>query len=387
MAPVEEKQDLHLELYHKKFLLKTTDVPGIDKAKLQASILETISQHDLAPVYVHIAGELGWTVDQAKLAAMKQKNAAKLEELEAKIKDAQENLGETEVRDALHAKADYLALIGDKEAAVEAYAATEAKTAGSGNKMDLVFSQIRLFMSLDEWHGVKKLLARVQTLCDNGGDWERKNKLKVYQAVFAMYSRDLKQAALLFQDAIATFTATELFTYTQLISYAVITSVVSLDRVTLKAKVVDSPEVLTVIDQVPHLPEFLAALYQCRYKDFFKAFAEIITLVKSDPYLATHTRYFVREVRVRAYTQFLESYKSVTLSSMAAAFDVTPEFVDAEVSELIVGGRLNAKIDKVSGVIETCRPDARSALYAESLKKGDLLLNRIQKLSKVIDME
>jgi 26S proteasome regulatory subunit N7 len=94
-------------------------------------------------VYVHIAGELGWPVDQAKVAAMKQKNAAKLEELEAKIQDAQENLGETEVRDALHAKADYLALIGDKEAAVAAYAATEAKTAGSGNKMDLVFSQIR----------------------------------------------------------------------------------------------------------------------------------------------------------------------------------------------------------------------------------------------------
>ncbi len=74
---------------------------------------------------------------------MRAKNAEKLAELEAKIKDAEENLGETEVRDALHAKADYLAAIGDRDAAVKAYAATEAKTAGSGNKMDLVFSQIR----------------------------------------------------------------------------------------------------------------------------------------------------------------------------------------------------------------------------------------------------
>lgn len=30
---------------------------------------------------------------------------------------------------------------------------------------------------------------------------------QVYQALFAMYSRDLKQAALLLQEAIATFTA------------------------------------------------------------------------------------------------------------------------------------------------------------------------------------
>lgn len=33
------------------------------------------------------------------------------------------------------------------------------------------------------------------------------------------------------------------------------------------------------------------------------------------------------------------------------------------------------------------RPDAKAALYTDSLKKGDLLLNRIQKLSKVVDME
>ncbi len=82
-------------------------------------------------------------MDQAKLAEMRSKNTAKLTELEDKIKDAEENMGETEVRDALHAKADYLASIGDREAAIKAYAATEAKTAGSGNKMDLVFSQIR----------------------------------------------------------------------------------------------------------------------------------------------------------------------------------------------------------------------------------------------------
>lgn len=148
---------------------------GIDRAKLQQEILDTCFSHgefwcglgaprsrpsapfahltpislsgfqtsDLAPIYEHVASELGLPVDQAKLAAMKEKNAAKLAELEDKIKDAQENLGETEVRDALHAKADYLSDIGDKEAAVKAYAATEEKTAGSGNKMDLVFHQIR----------------------------------------------------------------------------------------------------------------------------------------------------------------------------------------------------------------------------------------------------
>lgn len=43
----------------------------------------------------------------------------------------------------MRAKADYLAKIGDKGAAVKAYAATESKSAGSGPKLDLVFSLLR----------------------------------------------------------------------------------------------------------------------------------------------------------------------------------------------------------------------------------------------------
>lgn len=57
-----------------------------------------------------------------------------------------------------------------------------------------------------------------------------------------------------------------------------------------------------------------------------------------------------------------------------------------EISRFIASGRLNAKIDKVSGVLETNRPDAKNALYQSTIKQGDLLLNRIQKLSRVIDL-
>lgn len=98
---------------------------------------------DLAPIYEHLCALLGWPVDAAQLTSMREKNAAKLQELDAKLADAEANMGEQEVRDALLARAEHLAALGDKEAATAAFAATEAKTAGVGNKMDLVFSQIR----------------------------------------------------------------------------------------------------------------------------------------------------------------------------------------------------------------------------------------------------
>jgi PCI domain len=67
----------------------------------------------------------------------------------------------------------------------------------------------------------------------------------------------------------------------------------------------------------------------------------------SDRYFAQHAQYLVKELRILAYTQFLDAYKSVVLSSMAAVFGVTVPFMDAELSRFIAAGRLNAQIDKV----------------------------------------
>lgn len=50
--------------------------------------------------------------------------------------------------------------------------------------------------------------------------------------------------------------------------------------------------------------------------------------IKLDRYLYPHFRYYMREVRTVVYSQFLESYKSVTIEAMAKAFGVTVEFID-----------------------------------------------------------
>ena len=77
---------------------------------------------------------------------------------------------------------------------------------------------------------------------------------------------------------------------------------------------------------------------------------------------------------------------SVMLSSMAASFGISVSLLDAELSRFIAAGRLNAKIDKVGDIVETRRPDKKNAQYHEIIKKGDLLLNQVQKLVRAIDV-
>lgn len=98
---------------------------------------------DLAPIYEHLCKDLGWKVDTQRLVRMQKANEEQLRELDAKIKDAEDNLTETDVRDACLAKAEYLTSIGDRAGAAEGYKTTEEKTPGVGNKIDMVFSRMR----------------------------------------------------------------------------------------------------------------------------------------------------------------------------------------------------------------------------------------------------
>lgn len=369
------------------FLAKTPDPVGQVGDQLKQEILDLIFENNMAPMYEKLCSELNLSVDSTALDRMSVANKSRLEELDAALKVAEENAGDMEVRDSLQAKADYLASIFDRQGAAAAYNVTETKTAGAGPKMDLVFSMLRLELSLGQWHSVKDLIDKAKQLCDKGGDWERKNRLRVYEAVFAMANRQFNRAAQLFLDAIPTFTANELMSYEQCVFYTIVLAPITLDRPDLKGKVIDSPEILAVIDVLPHARQFLHSLHGCSYADFFKAFASLCDAVRSDRYLFPHIRYWMREVRVAAYCQFLEPYRSVTLDAMASSFGVGSEFLDSELSDFIVAGRIPAKIDRVSGVVETNRPDAKNALYQQSIKHGDLLLTRLQKLSKIVDVE
>lgn len=71
---------------------------------------------------------------------------------------------------------------------------------------------------------------------------------------------------------------------------------------------------------------------------------------------------------------------------MANAFGVSTDFIDKELSNFIYAGKISCKIDKVSGVIESNRPNRKGELFNNSIKAGDLLLNRIQKLARGLDI-
>uniref|UniRef100_A0AAV1UXS7 PCI domain-containing protein n=1 Tax=Peronospora matthiolae TaxID=2874970 RepID=A0AAV1UXS7_9STRA len=377
----------NMQLSQLLFLLQhATHATHATDETVKQQLLDLIQQHDMAPFYRLVCDTFQWPINATLEAAMRDKNAQELAQLNDQLADAEQNLGDIEVLEALLAKARLFSRIGDKDKALEAFAVASEKPQSINQKILVTLHVIRIGLFFSDLELVEKNIKKATVLIDEGGDWDRRNRLKVYEGCYLLMARDLKKASKLFQESVATFTATELMPYNTMVFYCVITCVLGMSRVDLKKKIVDSPKILAVIKEIPFLADFLSGIYDCNYKKFFTAMVDIQPYILRDKYLSTHSRYLYRELRVLAYAQFLEAYRSVTIASMAAAFGVSIEFLDTELARFIAAGRLNAKIDKVAGVIETNRPDAKNAQYQEAIKKGDLLLNRIQKLARVINV-
>ncbi|VDM04929.1 unnamed protein product [Schistocephalus solidus] len=208
--------------------------PAAKRASLITEIMCVVKEENMTPYYKHVCKQLHLNVDQALVDQMQAANVEKLKELDEKIKNAEKNEGETEIRESMLAKAHYLSKIGNK-----------------------VLCLSRFFMTY------------FFSLIEEGGDWDRRNRLKVYRGLHSLSVRDFDSAAKHFLDAVATFTSYELMDYKSFIIYTVLTAMIALKRQDLRSKVINGSEVQEVLHSLPAVKEYLDSLFECRYADFF----------------------------------------------------------------------------------------------------------------------
>jgi 26S proteasome regulatory subunit N7 len=361
--------------------------------------------------------------DEALYNELRADNEKELQAIQEEEDKAVEQEGETEVQAAQAKRAELYARIGDKQKALDEFEKLLEKTSILGTKIDIVLALVRIALFFDDKALVKKNVDRAQQLVESGGDWDRRNRLKAYQGLHLLTVRSHNLAAPLLLDSLSTFTSAELCPYSGLVVYATLAGAVSLPRRDFKSKVVDAPEIRAVfgadssedrlsalggrasagpggldeemaddnatvnprptavnlttlasgsasaeaqaaaeptIDFSP-LASMIQSLYSGDYSAFFKALATVEqSFLSKDRYLYEHKSWFVREMRLRAYSQLLQSYKVVGLESMANSFGVSVDWLDRDLAPFIASQRLPGSIDRVKGVIETQRSDDKN---------------------------
>lgn len=163
---------------------------------------------------------------------------------------------------------------------------------------------------------------------ESAPDWETKNKLKVCKGLYLISRRKFSEAAPLLVDALTTFNDAAFISFKDLVRFTAISAMLILDRPSIATKLVKSPEVLEVLDEIPFMKDYINSLYNCRYKEFFAALASMEGDLMKNWLFAPHTQYVIKEMRIRAYTQMLQSYKSLSIQTMAQSFGVSNDFID-----------------------------------------------------------
>ena len=414
----------------------------------QAHILRRTSSINSPSIVGVLGGNTDTTVelpwDEKLYEELKASNEEELATIQKEEEEAEERAGETEVQSARGKRAEFYARIGDKEKAIEEFEKLFDKTGILGTKIDIVLAIIRLGLFFDDKLLVKKHIDRASALVESGGDWDRRNRLKAYQGIHLLTIRAHAQAAPLLLDSLSTFTSTELCPYSSLVVYATLAGSVALQRKDFKQKVVDAPEIRAVFgteansntlsaltDTSPEemdaestngssavpkagaavnlttlasgsataeaqaqaepqidfrpLATMIQSLYTGTYTSFFTALASVEqNFLSQDRYLYEHKSWFVREMRLRAYSQLLQSYKIVSLESMAKSFGVSVDWLDKDLAPFIAGQRLLCVIDRVRGVIETQRSDDKNKQYHDVVRQGDGLITKLQKYGQVV---
>jgi 26S proteasome regulatory subunit N7 len=177
-----------------------------------------------------------------------------IKKLNAKIEEAKEQQGDVEVRDAILDKAVFLKEEAkDYPEAERVFREAYAKSGGASKKMEILFEIMLMNIEKFDIDGLKKDVNQCKVLVDEGADWDKKNKLKIFEGVYCMLIRDLNRAADLFISSIATFTCLELMSYRDFVFYTVVTAMVTQERKMIRKEVVHSPDILAVIRDIPFL--------------------------------------------------------------------------------------------------------------------------------------
>ena len=174
------------------FILTTPSLSA-QHASARSKLQEALVADEMAPYYKLIASlDLGLTVDLTTLEA---KNKESLESIATALTSAESTEGETEISDALRNKANYLTRIGERELAVAAQELALEKSSAIGARIDICLTLVRLGMFWGDEGLVKTWLEKTEKLIDEGGDWDRRNRLKVYKGVQKVGVRDFKVSA------------------------------------------------------------------------------------------------------------------------------------------------------------------------------------------------
>nr|XP_012154378.1 PREDICTED: 26S proteasome non-ATPase regulatory subunit 6-like [Megachile rotundata] len=321
-----------------KIWFKMTLKEHRNEEDLKTKFLDMVTQGNMTKYYENACKEFDWKIDDELLDTMKKANEVTWQELRLPDSSGVEDSEKQSWRKEL----EFFCQIGDLERAADtANQILKDESNSFSARVEAAFGLFRIAYIKNDVGQMGKMIAQLTHFMEGsytcGSDWCSRNKLKVYEAVYCLATRNFSRTASLLLDCIPTFESYELLPFKDVVEYTILSGIISFSRSDFESHFNNNGLLQqALLTESPRYREFFYFLYDCHYGEFFRSLAWIESELRANPLFHPHCRYFMREMRLRAYSQLLQAYRTINLSTIAAEFGVTEEYVEQEIAGFIV---------------------------------------------------
>uniref|UniRef100_A0A8C1TAC1 PCI domain-containing protein n=1 Tax=Cyprinus carpio TaxID=7962 RepID=A0A8C1TAC1_CYPCA len=196
-------------------------------------------------------------------------------------------------------------------------------------------------------------------------------KLKCAAGLAELASRKYKPAAKCFlQASFDHCDFPELLSPSNVAVYGGLCALATFDRQELQRNVISSSSFKLFLELEPQVRDIIFKFYESKYASCLKMLDEMKDNLLLDMYLAPHVRTLYTQIRNRALIQYFSPYVSADMNKMAVAFNTTVAALEDELTQLILEGLINARIDSHSKILYARDVDQRSTTFEKSLQMG-----------------
>ncbi|KAK9456543.1 26S proteasome subunit RPN7-domain-containing protein [Dipodascopsis uninucleata] len=318
------------------------------------------------------------TIDKAWVDEVSRSTRSVGDKLELELKSYKNNLIKESIRMGYSELGDFYFKVGDLTSASKYYIRQREYCTTHKHIEDMSLDMIRVAVHQQNWSLVETSLARIDGLPSDKTDIEP--IIKIVRGLLYLSQGNYSAAVSSFLDVKAeslinpskssrnnVISLNEFVTINDIATLVGLCMLASYDRNSLKSVIDDNPNFKEVLDSEPHVHTLIDAFIWFNYRTIFDTLEAHKNDYLLDIWLSSHVINLFSKIRENCYVQYVSGYKRGYLEKMAARFGVDRSEIEGELIELIMAGKVAAKIDLVNNYFIQSRTDERIDAYKKSL--------------------
>nr|XP_061805602.1 COP9 signalosome complex subunit 1-like isoform X4 [Nerophis lumbriciformis] len=291
-------------------------------------------------------------LDSAWAESTRKKALLKLEKLDTDLKNYKGNSIKESIRRGHDDLGDHYLDCGDLSNALKCYSRARDYCTSAKHVINMCLNVIKVSVYLQNWSHVLSYVNKAEStpeIAEQRGERDSQNqavltKLKCAAGLAELASRKYKPAAKCFlQASFDHCDCPELLSPSNVAVYGGLCALATFDRQELQRNVISSSSFKLFLELEPQIRDIIFKFYESKYASCLKLLDEM---------------------------KYFSPYVSADMTKMAQAFNTTVAALEDELTQLILEGLINARIDSHSKILYARDVDQRSTTFEKSLHMG-----------------